>query len=80
MRTDVRTNQCRECAAARPHCHGTLINHLGINHLGIHHWGQAPECTEPDCDHPEILLHSLTVDCDAIGCACGEGAAHRAAV
>ena len=70
MRTGVRTDQCRECVAGSPHCHGTLIHHPGL----------APDCTEPGCDHPEILLHSLTVDCDAIGCPCGERAAHRSAV
>jgi hypothetical protein len=62
--------QCRECVAGRPHCHGTLI----------HHWGQPAQCTDPDCTHPEVLLHSLTVDCEAIGCACGEHGAHRLAM
>lgn len=55
-------NECRECLAGRPHCHGTLI----------HHWGQPPQCTEPDCDHPEVLLHSLSIDCRAVGCPCGQ--------
>lgn len=52
---------CRDCGAGRPHCHGTLIRH------GAH----AAHCTEPECSHPEVLLHSLVVDCEAIGCPCG---------
>lgn len=51
-------DECRECAASRPHCHGTLIQHPG------HHW----QCTEPGCEHPEVLMHALMVDCAAIGC------------
>ena len=51
---------CRECAAGTPHCHGTLIRH-STAHL---------QCTEPHCAHPEVLLHSLTVDCDALGFQC----------
>jgi hypothetical protein len=62
--------QCRECLARQPHCHGTLI----------HHRGQQPQCTEAGCDHPEILLHSLTIDCEAIGCDCGDPDARRLAV
>jgi hypothetical protein len=54
-------NDCRECLAGRPHCHGTLI----------HHWGQPVQCTEPGCDHPEVLLHALRIDCEAVGCDCG---------
>lgn len=61
---------CRECVAGRPHCHGTLI----------HHWHQQSQCTDPECSHPEVLLHSLSVDCDAIGCDCGERGGHRLAV
>lgn len=63
-------NECRECLAGRPHCHGTLI----------HHAGQSPQCTEPGCSHPEILLHSLTVDCEAIGCECGERGGYWVAI
>lgn len=63
-------NECRECLAGKPHCHGTLI----------HHWGQQSQCTDPDCSHPEVLLHSLSVDCEAIGCDCGERGSHRLAV
>lgn len=59
---------CRECAAGKPHCHGTLISH-STRHL---------QCTEPGCLHPEVLLHSLTVDCDAVGCPCAEGLPDRA--
>lgn len=61
---------CRECLAGRPHCHGTLI----------HHGGQSPHCTEPGCGHPEVLLHSLTVDCEAIGCDCGERGGYWVAI
>lgn len=53
---------CRECAAGRPHCHGTLIRHPG----------QRWHCTDPECAQPEILLHGLTMDCQALGCHCGE--------
>lgn len=67
-------NDCRECLAGRPHCHGTLIHHGG------HHWGQQSQCTDPECTHPEVLLHSLSVDCDVIGCDCGERAGHQLAV
>ncbi|MGI9124749.1 MAG: hypothetical protein ACR2JM_08350 [Mycobacterium sp.] len=63
-------NECRECATGRPHCHGTLIRHSG-HHL---------QCTEPDCSHPEVLLHSLTVDCEAIGCDCTEDRGQRLAI
>jgi hypothetical protein len=61
--------KCRECRDNRAHCHGTLI----------HHWGQQPQCTDPDCTHPEVLLHSLAIDCDAIGCDCGETGGQRLA-
>lgn len=53
-------NACRECAAGTPHCHGTLIRHAT----------QQLQCTEPGCAHPEVLLHSLTVDCNALGFQC----------
>lgn len=59
-------NDCRECRAGRPHCHGTLIHHGG------RHWGRPVQCTEPECTHPEILLHSLSIDCASIGCDCGQ--------
>ena len=68
-------NDCRECAAGTPHCHGTLIHH-STAHL---------QCTDHDCTHPEVLLHSLTIDCDALGCLCAgwnfdESGAGRAAM
>ncbi|MFM9035503.1 MAG: hypothetical protein ACKOQ4_14700 [Mycobacterium sp.] len=63
-------NQCRECDAERPHCHGTLI----------HHPGQPTHCTEPGCSHPEALMHSLSIDCEAVGCDCGERGGGRLAV
>lgn len=62
--------ECRECLAGRPHCHGTLI----------HHWRHRPQCTDPACAHPEVLMHSLSVDCEAIGCECGEQDSHRQVV
>lgn len=61
---------CRECREGRPHCHGTLVRHPG------QHW----QCTEPDCAHPEILLHSLRIDCEALGCRCAEPAQSRSAI
>jgi len=71
-------NDCRECLAGQPHCHGTLIHHGGRH--GGQHWGQQSQCTDPDCTHPEVLLHSLSVDCDVIGCDCGEGTGDQLAV
>lgn len=63
-------NDCRECLAGRPHCHGTLIRH------STQYW----QCTDSDCSHPELLLHSLTMDCEAIGCECREDSRDRYAV
>lgn len=76
-RTEARTQApCRECLAGRPHCHGTLIRHGGPAARCT-----ETECTEPDCFHPEVLLHSLTIDCEAVGCDCGvEPGARRAAI
>lgn len=54
------SNRCRECLAGREHCHGTLIRHSD------HDW----DCTESGCEHPEILVHSLVLDCEAVGCDC----------
>lgn len=62
-------DDCRECRAGRPHCHGTLVRHPG----------RYFECTDPDCGHPEVLLHTLSIDCQALGCECAESAASRAA-
>jgi hypothetical protein len=42
------------------HCRGTVI----------HHGAERTECTEPDCDSPDVV-HSFSIDCDAIGCTCG---------
>lgn len=63
-------SDCRECVAGRPHCHGTLIRHST----------QHGQCTDPECSHPELLLHSLTIDCDAVGCDCHEDSRDRFAV
>ena len=67
MGDNTAVRQCRECLAGRPHCHGTLI----------HHHGQKTQCTDPECNHPEVLLHSLAVDCEAVGCPCGEHWDHQ---
>lgn len=61
---------CRECRLGRPHCHGTLIRHSD----------RHANCTDDACAHPEVLLHTLTIDCEAVGCRCGEPEARRAAV
>ena len=59
------SSQCRECCVARDadlqHCHGTVI----------HHSRYRSECTENGCDTPEVV-HAFAVDCEAIGCRCGE--------
>ena len=60
---------CRDCRAGLAHCHGTIIRHSQGRF-----WGRS-ECTEPDCDSPELLPHAFVVDCDAIGCECGESIA-----
>jgi hypothetical protein len=62
-----RTSACRDCSAGLVHCHGTVI----------HHTFQWAECTEPGCTTDEVV-HSLRIDCEAIGCTCGvEVSAHR---
>ncbi len=58
---------CRECLAGCWHCHGTLIRHTA----------ERSECTEPGCEDADLLLHALTIDCDAVGCGCGEAALPR---
>jgi hypothetical protein len=63
-------NECRECLAGQPHCHGTLIRHHGVHR----------QCTEADCAHPEVLMHALEVDCEAIGCECGDRGERRLAI
>ena len=60
---------CRDCLSGRAHCHGTLIRH-----------STSWQCTDPDCSHPELLLHALRIDCEAIGCPCGERFEQSAAV
>ncbi len=58
-------SQCRYCRDGWEHCHGTVI---------IHEQRRA-ECTEDDCDGPELIAHVLRVDCDAVGCTCGQSTA-----
>ena len=53
------TFQCRACRAGLEHCHGALI----------HHPYRRPECTEDDCLVPDGV-HTLHIDCTAVGCAC----------
>lgn len=47
------------------HCHGSNINHLL----------RRPECIEEGCVSPELVPHAFVIDCDVVGCACGEPAA-----
>lgn len=49
---------CRECREDLDHCHGTVV----------HHRLTWVECTD-ECGAPEGL-HSFSIDCEAIGCAC----------
>lgn len=58
------SGDCRECARGLAHCHGTVIAHAAAR----------AECTEPDCVRPESE-HSLTIDCDTVGCACSQDTA-----
>lgn len=62
--------ECRFCATGRPHCHGTLIRHATA------HW----QCTEPGCGLPDALVHTLRIDCEAVGCDCGDAERGRRAV
>lgn len=55
-------NGCRDCRAGLEHCHGTIIRHA------LH----RSECTEPDCAAPDLTPHAFVVDCEAVGCGCGE--------
>ncbi|MGE0215721.1 hypothetical protein [Mycolicibacterium sp.] len=66
---------CRDCRAGLEHCHGALI----------HHPYRRSECTEDDCVVPHGV-HTLHIDCTAVGCACDDagitsgstaGSAHR---
>jgi hypothetical protein len=54
--------QCRDCRAGWEHCHGTVI----------HHAQRRSECTEDDCDSPDRVPHTFSIDCEAVGCRCGE--------
>lgn len=58
------TIQCRECRAGLEHCHGTVI----------HHVRHRTECTEDGCLTPEVL-HVFSIDCEAVGCDCGQSVA-----
>ena len=53
--------RCRLCEAGLEHCHGTAVRHA------LRRW----ECTEADCPDPEAT-HTLTVDCDLLGCGCDQ--------
>jgi hypothetical protein len=57
--------QCRYCRDGWEHCHGTVIIHVQ----------RRAECTEADCDGPEFIAHALRIDCDAVGCTCGQSIA-----
>jgi len=55
---------CRDCRAGWEQCHGTVI----------HHSGHRSECTEDDCPSPDGLPHYFSIDCEAVGCTCGQAA------
>jgi hypothetical protein len=57
--------QCRLCRQGWEHCHGTVIVHAL----------QWAECTAPDCYGPDLVGHELRIDCDAVGCVCGQAIA-----
>jgi hypothetical protein len=56
---------CRRCRDDWAHCHGTVI---------IHALSRV-ECTEADCEGVDLITHDLRIDCDAVGCACGQATA-----
>jgi hypothetical protein len=56
---------CRDCRAGWEHCHGTVI----------HHSRHRSECTEDDCPSPDGLPHHFSIDCEAVGCTCGQAVA-----
>jgi len=58
------SSECRECLAGLEHCHGTVI----------HHTRHRSECTEEGCVTAEVV-HAFVIDCDAIGCTCGDAVA-----
>lgn len=51
--------ECRACSAGLEHCHGALIHHPYLR----------PECTEDDCGAADGV-HTMHIDCSAVGCAC----------
>lgn len=55
------SSECRDCLAGLEHCHGTVLHHPRFR----------SECTEDGCVTPEVV-HAFVVDCDAIGCTCGD--------
>ncbi|HZA10129.1 hypothetical protein [Mycobacterium sp.] len=59
------SSDCRECRAGVEHCHGTIIYHAL----------RRSECTEGECDQPDGVLHAFRIDCEALGCRCGEATA-----
>ncbi|MDY6871709.1 MAG: hypothetical protein SV966_14775 [Actinomycetota bacterium] len=60
----IQCRECRECRAGLEHCHGTVIRHVRCR----------TECTEDDCTAPEVV-HTFTIDCEAVDCLCGQPAA-----
>lgn len=64
---EIMSIQCRECRAGLEHCHGTVI----------HHARYRIECTEEGCTTPEVV-HTFGIDCEAVGCPCGEWVAEAA--
>ncbi|MGV0837674.1 hypothetical protein [Mycolicibacterium thermoresistibile] len=58
------SEQCRECRAGLQHCHGTVIHHIRFR----------SECTQDGCETPEAL-HTFVVDCESVGCECGQSTA-----
>ncbi len=55
------SSDCRLCRQRLEHCHGTVI----------HHTRHRSECTEDGCVTPEAV-HAYVIDCDAVGCTCGQ--------
>ena len=53
--------QCRYCLAGLEHCHGTVIHHVRYR----------SECTDDGCTTPESA-HTFSVDCESVGCSCGQ--------
>ena len=54
--------QCRDCRDGWEHCHGTVIIHL-LRHT---------ECTEDACGGANHIPHAFRMDCEAVGCPCGQ--------